>query len=48
MFDFPSPAPVLNEVFVAVPVVRLKAIGSPPISAPTYGGGQSWLVGYSG
>src|SRR5439155_24702023 len=48
MFDLPFPAPVLNDVFAAVPVVRLKGIGSPPISAPTCGGGQSWLVGYSG
>src|SRR5213594_1412931 len=47
MFDLPFPAPVLNEVFVAVPVGRAKGIGSPPISAPTCGGGQSWLVGYS-
>src|SRR5207245_5037254 len=46
--DFPFPAPVLNAVFVTVPVVRAKGIGSPPISAPTCGGGQSWLVGYSG
>jgi len=48
IIDFPFPAPVLNAVFDAVPVVRLKGIGSPPISAPTCGGGQSWLVGYSG
>src|SRR5437870_8000794 len=34
MFDFPFPAPVLNEVFDAVSVVRLKGIGSPPTSAP--------------
>src|SRR5437899_3266160 len=46
--DFPFPAPVLNAVFDTVPVVRAKGIGSPPISAPTCGGGQSWLVGYSG
>src|SRR5207249_3814018 len=48
MSDLPFPAPVLNAVFVTVPVVRAKGIGSPPISAPTCGGGQSWLVGYSG
>src|SRR5437870_8535024 len=48
MPDLPFPAPVLNAVFVVVPVVRLKGIGSPPISAPTCGGAQSWLVGYSG
>src|SRR5881397_3797985 len=48
MSDLPFPAPVLNAVFDAVPVVRAKGIGSPPISAPTCGGGQSWLVGYSG
>src|SRR5437870_3276571 len=46
MFDFPFPAPVLNEVFDTVPVVRLKGIESPVISAATCGGGQSWLVGY--
>src|SRR5437867_5904718 len=45
--DLPFPAPVLNAVFVVVPVVSAKGIGSPPISAPTCGGGQSWLVGYS-
>jgi hypothetical protein len=39
---------VLNDVFDVVPVVSAKGIGSPPISAPTWGGGQSWLVGYSG
>src|SRR5437870_7548963 len=48
MSDLPFPAPVLNAVFDTVPVVRAKGIGSPPISAPTCGGGQSWLVGYSG
>src|SRR5947199_133187 len=48
MSDLPFPAPVLNAVFDAVPVVSAKGIGSPPISAPTCGGGQSWLVGYSG
>src|SRR6058998_2012127 len=48
MSDLPFPAPVLNAVFVTVPVVSAKGIGSPPISAPTCGGGQSWLVGYSG
>src|SRR5207249_5790364 len=48
MPDLPFPAPVLNAVFVTVPVVSAKGIGSPPISAPTCGGGQSWLVGYSG
>src|SRR5881396_4258257 len=48
MRDFPFPAPVLNAVFDTVPVVSAKGIGSPPISAPTCGGGQSWLVGYSG
>src|SRR5436309_4902476 len=48
IIDLPFPAPVLNAAFVAVPVVRAKGIGSPPISAPTCGGGQSWLVGYSG
>ena len=45
--DLPFPAPVLNAVFDTVPVVSAKGIGSPPISAPTCGGGQSWLVGYS-
>src|SRR5207244_2519154 len=45
MFDLPFPDPVLNEVLDAVPVVRLKGIGTPPTSAPTCGGGQSWLVG---
>ena len=45
MLDLPFPAPVLNAVFDAVPVVRLKGIGSAPISAPACGGGQSWLVG---
>src|SRR5213593_2977035 len=48
MSDLPFPAPVLNAVFDTVPVVRAKGIGSPPISAPRCGGGQSWLVGYSG
>src|SRR5438128_10279072 len=48
MFDLPFPAPVLKAVLVTVPVVSAKGIGSPPISAPTCGGGQSWLVGYSG
>src|SRR5437899_11011855 len=48
MFDLPFPAPVLNAVLVAVPVVRAQGLGSPPISALTCGGGQSWLVGYSG
>src|SRR5437867_8216548 len=48
MSDLPFPAPVLNAVFDAVPVVSAKGIGSPPISAPTCGGGQSWLVGCSG
>src|SRR5437870_2898682 len=45
MFDFPFPDPTLNEVFDAVAVVRLKAMASPSTSAPTCGGGQSWLVG---
>src|SRR5437667_3653749 len=45
MFDLPFPDPVLNEVIDAVPVMRLKGIGNPPTSAPTCGGGQSWLVG---
>src|SRR5689334_24978717 len=34
----------LTAVRVCVPVVRLKAIGSPPMPFPG-GGGQSWLVG---
>src|SRR5439155_145902 len=45
MFDLLFPDPVLNEVLDAVPVVRLKGIGTPPTSAPTCGGGQSSLVG---
>src|SRR5438046_7895578 len=48
MSDLPFPAPVLNAVFDTVPVVRAKGIGRPPISAPTCGGGQSWLAGYAG
>src|SRR5438445_13599999 len=32
IFDLPFPNPVLNAVFVTVPVVRAKGIGSPPIS----------------
>jgi len=44
----PVARPVLNATFEVEPVVRENGIGSPPISAPTCGGGQSWLVGYSG
>src|SRR5437870_4437881 len=42
---FEMPAPVWNASLLAVPVVNPNAIGRGPMSAPTCGGGQSWLVG---
>src|SRR5437870_10109060 len=39
---------VLNDALDAVFAVSGSEIGSGPISAPTCGCGQSWLVGYSG
>src|SRR5439155_11893519 len=45
MFDFPFPLPVEKEVRSDVPVVGATPISNGPTSAPTWGGGQSWLVG---